>query len=135
MNDLSSLNTVAACDKGADIELRHPVTNAPLGMFITVLGKDSTKFKEISRASLNARLRRDALATRRGKEPEIRTVEDIEKENIDLLVACTTGWSLTEKGIELVFSPAEAARVYKQYPFIYDQVNEGIGSLENFLAK
>jgi len=132
--DLTSLNTTKACNAGADVEIRHPVTNAPLGIKIRVLGRDSDTFKEYTRDTLNTRLRREAMAQKRGKDADLRTVEVIEQENMDLLVACTTGWSgVVLDGKELPFEESNVRKVYKEYPWIYDQVNEAIGSLENFL--
>jgi hypothetical protein len=132
--DLSKLNTTAACDMGATIELRHPVTNVPLGATITILGKDSTVFKQASREATNARIRREAMAARRGKEAEVRTVEDIERENIDLLARCTTGWTgIVDNGVEIPFTFEAAKKLYRDYSWVYDQVNEGVGDLENFI--
>jgi hypothetical protein len=132
--DLASLNTTKACNAGAEVEIRHPVTNVPLGMTVRVLGRDSDTFKEHTRDTLNARLRREAMAAKRGKDADLRTVEIIEQENMDLLVACTVGWSnVAIDGKELPFEEANVRRVYKEYPWIYDQVNEAIGTLENFL--
>jgi len=132
--DLTSLNTTKACNAGADVEIRHPVTNAPLGIKIRVLGRDSDTFKEYTRDTLNTRLRREAMAQKRGKDADLRTVEVIEQENMDLLVVCTVGWQgVVLDGKELPFEEGNVRKVYKEYPWIYDQVNEAIGSLENFL--
>ncbi len=132
--DLTSLNTTKACNAGADVEIRHPVTNVPLGMTIRVLGRDSDTFKEHTRDTLNARLRREAMAAKRGKDADLRTVETIEQENMDLLVVCTVGWNgVILDGKELPFDEINVRKVYKDYPWIYDQVNEAIGTLENFL--
>lgn len=132
--DLTSLNTTKACNAGAEVEIRHPVTNAPLGIKIHVLGRDSDTFKEHTREMINSRLRKEAMAAKRGKDAELRTVEMIEQENMDLLVACTTNWSgVIVGGKELPFEEANVRQVYREYPWIYDQVNEAIGTLENFL--
>lgn len=132
--DLASLNTTEACNAGADVEIRHPVTNVPLGMSIRVLGKDSDTFKEHTRQSLNARFRREGMAHKRGKDTSPRTIEEIEQENIDLLVACTVGWKgVVLSGEELVFTAENVRKIYKGYPWIFDQVNEAIGALETFL--
>lgn len=137
--DLGKLDTTAACDKGAEIELKHPVSNTPLGAFITVLGKDSTLFKEHTRTLINSRIRKEAMAQKRGKDSEIRTMEQIEKENIETLVVCTTGWRtgaeevLIVNGTKVPFTVANAIQIYTDYPFIYAQVDEAIGELENFM--
>lgn len=99
-----------------------------------MIGKDSKEFRDFTRDKTNTRLRKDAMAQKRGKDPEIRTVEAIEAENIELLVLCTKGWrGIKLDGEELPFTVQNAIKVYKTYSWIYDAVNEGIGSLDNFL--
>ena len=132
--DLANLNTTSACDKAEEIELKHPVTNVPLGMFLSVIGKDSKEFREHTRRRINERLRRDAMATKRGKDPEVRTIESIEDENIELLVLCTKGWrGMIMNGDDLPFTRENLIKVFKEYTWIYDQANENIGALDNFL--
>lgn len=140
--DLSTLDTGRACDKGADIELHHPVTNARLGVFVSVLGQDSSAFRNKNREFANARIRREQYARGRGKKEEVRTVEDAEEENIALLAECTTGWyTQTDKGKEPVitlgeptsFSKDAAVSAYRKYSWIYDQVSAGVTDLSNFL--
>jgi hypothetical protein len=134
LTDLASLNTTKACNEGADVEIRHPITNVPLDMTIRVLGRDSDTFKEHTREMINTRLRREAMAQKRGKDAELRTVEVIEQENMDLLAVCTIGWEgVVDEGQTLDFNEANVRKIYKKYPWIYDQVNEAIGTLELFL--
>lgn len=137
--DLASLDTVAACDAGAEIELLHPTTDAPLGIFISVLGRDSRVFKDYTRQSINTRLRKEAVNRKRGRDPEVATVEAAEEDSTAALVACTQGWrtgdvkTLLFKGQALPFSPPNALLVYNALPWIKRQVDEGIGDLANFL--
>lgn len=137
--DLASLDTVAACDAGAEIELLHPTTDAPLGIFISVLGRDSRVFKDYTRQSINTRLRKEAVNRKRGRDPEVATVEAAEEDSTAALVACTQGWrtgdvkTLLFKGQDLPFSPPNALLVYNALPWIKRQVDEGIGDLANFL--
>src|SRR4030067_1343138 len=90
--DLAELDTISACDKGFELELIHPKLKTPMGWFVNILGSDSTEFRSYTRQRTNERLRKDACAQKRGKDPETRTVEKIEEENIELLVLCTKGW-------------------------------------------
>src|SRR3990167_8255994 len=131
---LSKHDTISACDTPAEIEIVDPKTRVPTGEFISIIGKDSKEFREYTRDKTNTRLRRDAMAQKRGKDPEIRTVEAIEAENIELLVLCTKGWrGIVLDGEELPFTVQNAIKVYKTYPFIYESVNSAIGDLDNFL--
>lgn len=137
--DLGSIDTVAACNKGAEIELRHPATNEPLGIFWTVLGTDSDAFREYTKESLNDRIRKEALAKKRGRDVEVRTIEDSEQDTINLLTVCSTGWrsidkpTIAFKGEELQFNVANVKRVLTELPWIRRQIDEAIGDLENFM--
>jgi hypothetical protein len=138
--DLSSLDTSDASDKGARVELVHPTTAKPLGMFVTVLGKHSQVFRDIIRDRVNRRVRDEANANRRGKQPELMTAEQVEHDAIELLVACTLGWdSGTDKptwlykGEELTFTVPNAIKIYTEMLWIREQVDNAIGDLENFI--
>ena len=132
--DLSALDTIAASDKGARVELRHPATNAPLGVFISVYGKDSTIFRSHVRDAQNARIRATQAAQRRGKAPDAVSVEEREAEALDLIVALTFEFENIElDGEKLSFTPANARKLYTRLPWVMNQVDIAIGDLENFM--
>lgn len=137
--DLSSIDTVTACNKGAEFELRHPATNEPLGIFWTVLGADSDVFRDYMKESLNARMRKEAMAKKRGRPLEVDTLEDAEQKTIDLLTACSVGWRSGEhqtikfKGEDLPFNVPNARKVLTDMRWIRLQVDDAIGDLENFM--
>jgi hypothetical protein len=132
--DLSSLDTAAACDKGFELELKHPITKYPLGSFISVVGKDSKTFDDFVRRQSNENLRKNFQRQRRGKDAEAPTVEQIEADAIALLVACTTCFrNVTYKGQALVFSEEAAKQLYTEQKWIRSQVDEAIGDIENFM--
>lgn len=149
--DLADLSTKAACDRGFELELKHPATDEPLGVFIGLLGKHSARFQELARKRANARIRQSFQMQRKGKDIEVPTLEQNEREEIDLFAACTTHWRTRTtkadpaKGIEekseptilhggkaLQFSEANAKFLYAE-PWIREQVDEGIGDLGNFM--
>ncbi|WP_448508784.1 hypothetical protein [Immundisolibacter sp.] len=133
--DIAELNTVKACDKGAELELLHPVTSEPLGIFIKVLGKDSTVFRDHIRDSVNDRIRREQMARKRGKDIEPTTVEKAESEAVDLLVLCTLGWrNMIMNGEAVEFNVPNARRIYTEYPWIRKQVDDGVANLELFMG-
>lgn len=142
--DLDALDTGAACDKGAEIELKHPTTGDSLGLFVTILGKDSQVFRDHVKQDVNARIRREALATKRGKDVPPPTAEDAEEKATELLVICTLGWrqrnsdgtfknTITYKGEELAFNVLNAKTIYTNLLWFRRQVDEAIGDLENFM--
>lgn len=151
--DLASLDTGKASDDGAEVELTHPISGAPLGMFINVLGKHSQVFRDHLKERTNARLRKDALARRRGKDPETPTAEQAEAEAVELLTLCTLGWrtetyeldankkkvvksnepTLLLNGEQLTFNANNATMLYDSMIWVREQVDAFIGDLENFI--
>ena len=137
--DLASIDTVAACNGGFEVELKHPVTQAPLGIFWKVVGSESDAFKEHIKENINARIRQEASAKKRGKELPVRTIEEIESDGIDLLLVCSLGWRSTDsatipfEGQQLEFNIPNARKVLTRLPWVKAQIDEAIGDLENFM--
>lgn len=126
--DLAQLDTTAAANEGADIELLHPTTGAPLGVLITVCGTDSDAYRQALRERQNKRLRN---AKRGGATL---TAEEIEAEALDLLVRCTSGWTGVELDGKPVAFTREAARdLYRRFRWIREQVDTAIEDRANFL--
>ena len=48
--DLASLDTAALCEQGAELELTHPATGAPLGVYLTLAGVDSKTWRKATAA-------------------------------------------------------------------------------------
>jgi hypothetical protein len=146
--DLAALDSGNACDKGAEIEIVD-LENKPTGIFITVLGKDSQVFREHVKQDVNARIRREALATKRGKDVPPPTAEEAEAKATELLILCTLGWrqkldtaegepekfkdAITYGNEELAFNVANCKRIYETLLPVRRQVDEAIGDLENFI--
>jgi len=141
--DLASLDTKAASDKGFDLELKHPTTTEPLGMFVSVLGKHSEVYREIISENQDASMRKAQVYRRKGTEPPAQTTAEIEAKALNLLVACTTGWFTIEdgerrdtilfEGEEIPFNVANALKVYSRLLWVRKQVDDAIDDLENFI--
>lgn len=141
--DLSTLDTTAACDKGTEIELLHPITKAPLGIFWMILGKDSKVFQDHVRQQIDEDMRRAAMSKKRGKDPEIMSTAKREARGIALLAACSKGWRTVADGVEkdtimfegkeLEFSESNAYKILEKLTWLRDQIDEAIADLENFM--
>lgn len=134
--DASSLNTIDACNKPAEIEIRHPVSGVPTGLFISVVGKDSDTYRGRIRAMADESLRRQAI----GKSASADTsLDKLEAKNIDALVAATAGWRTGDdpavmlNGERLEFNAANARKLYMEILPIREQVAEAINDLGNFM--
>ena len=134
--DLSAINLTAAADKGAEFELVHPVTSEPLGVFITVLGKDSDVFQSNIKNRVNEKMRKEAVLSKVSRNTGIRTVEQGEAENVELMALCTIGWkNVTWEGVELPFSFTNAQMLYRERSWILEQVDTAVGNIELFFPK
>ena len=147
--DLADFDTGAASDAGTEIELQHPTTKKGLGVFFSVLGKDSQVFRDHVKERANARIRREALASRRGKPLDPPTADEADANAVELLTLCTTSWrsetkndkgevvsqepTITLRGEKLAFNVANVQRVYTEQLWIRRQIDEAIGDMENFI--
>ena len=120
--DLSSLDTSAAAEAGAELELLHPATGEGLNMFVTLLGTDSASWRQAISRNLN----------RRGSGK--RTPEKAMEENIETYAACTVGFrGVILDGQEIPFSHDNARMLYRRFPWMREQVDAFIGDRANFL--
>lgn len=131
--DLASLDTVKACNEGAEIELTHPVTKRPLGMFISIVGKDSDAFQEYVAQSSDDDKRRGFEAQRKNKTPQPKYFAQQKADAIALLVACTTGFRNVNFNGPLDFNEANATKLYTSLPWVREQVDAAIVDYENFI--
>lgn len=144
--DLSTLDTVAGSEAGFELELCRPDTQEPVGVYITVLGRDSERFRK-TQAEHNRR--RMAKMQKSGTLRVNLTSEELERETIELLVACTVSWRTEDergerdtskpviriKGEELDCTPENAARLYRQWPWVKEQVDQAVVDRANFLKR
>jgi len=133
-----NLAVLATTDDGVAMTLRHPVTGAELVdeatqelVTITLLGRDSDAYRRTAASQQNHRLREAS----KGRRQQL-TQEQLEAESLELLVACTTGWSGVGLGPEdpLPFSPANARRLYADphMSFVREQAEGFIAERANF---
>lgn len=130
MSDLAQWDTTAAANGGFDITLRHPGTGEDLDITIGVYGRDSDAFKAIQSRQNKVRIEK---MRRAGRVLPI-DQEQMDDDNLELLSGCTFRWSKTMEleGKPLDFSVQNARMVYERFPWIYEQVNQGIGDRANF---
>lgn len=152
MKKAYDIDTVAACEAGAEIEMTHPVTGAGNGVFIKVVGVDSKRWQGILARSNDAERQRHHQAEKRGKKAEPKTQEQITAEGIAMLAEGVLGWRyetiegdgaerkvvnhpgvIPFEGGELAFSEANAVKLFTARPQDKKAVDEGIADLANFI--
>ena len=120
--DLRKFDSITLADKGVELVL-DPKTATNPGAGIFLHGADSAAHK--------AKRREIDLRNSERRSPP--SPDDIEAQTFEILVACTKGWhGLIEDGKELVFSPAEAEKLYRNYPEIRYRVADFIFTRANF---
>lgn len=120
------LSTLLPKDSAA-IKLKHPVSGSIIDdVEISITGHDSATFKNAIKARAKAQIAR--------KKGDV-DFEANDKESIELLATCTTGWcGISEGGKELPFSFANAVYIYTKYNWIREQVDIAIGDRANFFT-
>ncbi len=129
--DLSNLDTGAAAEMGAVLEVLHPIDNTPLGLKITLAGADSDIYRQFVNKTGNKRMQR--MKPGQFRPP---SAEEQEESGLSLLAACTLSWEgVVVDGQELPCSKDNAKTLYRRFPWIREQVDQFIGDRANFLSK
>ncbi len=141
--DFDTLDTAAACSKPFEFELLHPISEKPLGVFISVYGPESDQFKARVRQEENRQRRRNFESARKGKGVEPSTLEEDEAQMISLVATLVAGWrTVTDgksepviiwKGEKLEHNPANVERWLATFSWVRKQIDEAAGKLENFI--
>lgn len=131
--DLSSLDTVAACNKPYKLELLHPVSKEPLGQFVLVYGPESDILQQYRDEQVAERIRKVEEAQRRGTSIKTQTPEEQRAIGIELLVACTAGFEGIEFNGPIDFTHANAKKLYATLPWVKEQVDTAISAIGNFM--
>lgn len=132
MINLATLDTEQASDAGVEIQLKHPVTGAPLEAWITIYGRDGRRYED-KQIELQRR-RLELMAAGRAVDDDAvrRTAQDA----IELVAAMTKGWRELQLGdTPAAFSEAEALKLYSRrgLRWIRDQVDEAIHTRALFM--
>ena len=131
--DIAELDTAAACEEGAILEVRHPATNEVLRhedgrpFTIKLAGKDSDRVQKAARDQTD----RNIAAQSRTKAPT--KVAVIEKGNIDVLVAATLEWDVVLGGGKATNNATAYREAYTKFKWLAEQVDEFVGARANFL--
>jgi hypothetical protein len=129
--DLGQYDFGAAADRGADMQLRDPVSSELIfgkdgkPVTITLAGQDSEAYRKAERAASNRR-----LSMKFGKRI---TAEELEGEVIDTLARCTLAWSgIVSAGEGVACNHGAAVKLYSAHRWIREQVEGFVAARENF---
>lgn len=127
------LNSIGKVQDTATIEIRNPETGKPIAgpadkpMSVTLYGPFSSTYKMTMRAQQRARMESGAGEM---------TLEDVEAEQTELLIACITDWNVALDGDEpLPCTPENIRAVLTEFPWVTLQLLNAHGSIARFLDK
>lgn len=109
----------------AVVQILDPFDQSPTGMTVTVAG----------RYSQTARAATFALADSAADVANPDSAEAFDAKLLDLLAACTASWTdVLENGATLACTPAEAKRLYVEYPWLREQVQTAFLQTADFFG-
>lgn len=113
--DFASRDCVQRAEQGAELEVIDPITGKSTDVFIVLAGADSPQYRNTSLMFTRRRIRNGA---RSEFDPE-----KLEKENIEVLAACTLSWKgVVLEGKELPCTRENAVMLYTRFPWVKEQV-------------
>jgi len=110
--------------------LKHPATGEDLSGKIKVVGKDSTKFTQLSEE-----FKRKALEDMKSSKTMAQRMDNAQEQSDAIIVACTIDWDgMMLDGEDLPFTEANVKMVYQRFTWIKEQVDVAIADRANFLT-
>lgn len=135
MFDLSKNDFSKTAEAGYEFELKTPVGEST-GAFITVRGELSPAVKNYGRKKYNEFKMKEQAAKRRGKEVEELTLEEAEELAIESALVRVISWrGIANEGKEVPFTKEVASEIFKNHPWIREQVMQESSELLNFRSK
>ena len=131
--NLAKYDTKEKSEAGIEVELTDPVTGEDIGVFLTILGPDSSKAREIQKKVAD-RARLNAMRAKRNKNTE-------DDDGVDLVAELVIGWrgmqfdpkSETDDVPELAFSKENVLMVLRALPWIAAQVTDAFQDRSLFM--
>jgi hypothetical protein len=135
--DLATFDT-AKSGLTAQMKVEHPGTGETVlqedgktPVTMTLCSADGEDYRRVLRTTANRRLEKQQ---QRGKRAKL-SVEEIEGDAIEALVAATKDWSGIEyRGRKLEFNVDNCRMIYKDLPWLREQVDAFISERANFLG-
>ena len=127
---LSDLNIKTKCAEGFTFPFLND-EGKETGVTFTVLGAHAPSVQKWVNSELNARRKQDALQAKRGKDVDVRAIEDDIEFGVEYMAIRITGW----EGITEPYSPENALRLCETNPLVVEQVKAASEAMENFTRK
>jgi hypothetical protein len=124
---LADLNLQKKCQEAVDFKPLTP-SGKELGITLKVLGGHAPAVQDWVNKALNDRRRAEAINAKRGRNSDIRSIEDDIDFGIEVIAIRIVGW----EGITEPWSPENALLLCRTNPEILSQVREFSEEIANF---
>lgn len=125
---LEDLDLTVGSEQAFELELVSPKTGKPMGVFISVLGDNAPSVQKFLRKHINKARQEDANRVKRGRDEEVRLIEEDVEFAIESCVVRAVGW----RNIRDEFTPDNVRKLFTKNPLIRRQVLEASNNAANF---
>jgi hypothetical protein len=125
------VSSIFSYEKTFSLDLRHPISNEPLGIVWQIRSPQSEAAKAAVRKIIDDEADQAVIGVARPR------ADTLEKRNAAILAAHVAGWSWgphSYKGETPEFSAAKAAEILLAEDWIYSQVMNAKNKITNFTA-
>ena len=124
---INDLNVTTKCESGYEFEYLDE-NGKGTGVMLTVIGAHAPAVQKWVNTQLNQRRKHEAMQAKRGKNVDVRSIEDDIEFGVEFMAIRITGW----KGITEPYTPDNALRLCEINPLIVEQVKAASEELANF---
>lgn len=144
--NLAQLDTFTKSVNGADVVIKHPITEEPIGpkgsyLSFKVLGPASPQYRRAQAGIMKSLLKKQNAGKKTNDLNEILDDDDYEKQNLEVVLSCVTGWQNLyfdpdgddDTDVELEFSREHLHMVMVHCPWMRRQLESFIVDERNFM--
>ncbi len=125
--DLSAFDLRSGAEKGAKLQLLHPVSGDAINVCIVMRGADAPSYRQVIRGQIDQQISE-------GKT-ELSAAE-LETCHVERLAAATLSWKgVVYEGAELACTAANVKRLYSEQLWIREQVARFMEDRAHFLSE
>lgn len=125
--DILTFDAVTASEKGSMMEPKNP-DGTGCGFKLMILGKHADVVQNYISSTVNKNVRDAQFAARRGKTPDVPTVEEVRAATLEDALVRVSGW----EGVQQEFDKETMRRALRRNPHWLDQILEHSNDLANF---
>lgn len=127
--DLSTFDALSTnSEQGVELDVRHPVTQEPIGWTLRIAGAESDRVKKVTRRQRNAALK--------GQRKHL-TSDLLETQQREVLAACVISWTFADgvkiDGEQPDCTPENVDRLLKRFSWLGQQIDDKASDQSAFL--